>query len=114
MANVVNVLLKNQPRKGKSRPWKPTGGALRWAACAGRGAACSGSSKLEVSSSACSAGTKGGRTAGAREGRQEEVREEEMGRGGVGGKGEEEEEWVGDGKAAVVGVGERRKNRGDK
>lgn len=66
MANVVNALLKNQPRKGRSWPWKPTGRAPRRAAEAGRGAACSGSSKLEVSSSACSAGTKGGRTAGER------------------------------------------------
>jgi len=71
LANSVNALLKNQPRKGRSWPWKPAGRAPRWVAEAGQGAACSGSSKFEVSSSACNAGTKGGRTAGVTDERRE-------------------------------------------
>lgn len=66
LTNVANGRLKNQPKNGRSWPWKPTGRAPWWAAEPGRGAASSGSSKLEVSSSVCSAGTKGGRTAGER------------------------------------------------
>lgn len=58
LARAVRARLKNQPRKGRSCPWKPKG---RWSCgwAVGRGAL-SGSSKLDLSSSARSEGTNGG------------------------------------------------------
>lgn len=72
LASAVNALLKNQPRKGRSWPWKPGRGGSRWASARrGRGFS-GGSSKLEVSSSARSVCTKGGRAAGGGKGEKNE------------------------------------------